>query len=75
MEGTDQVRDMLKSQLALIKPSNWAIAEGEDAAEANGVVEAWITFETDVARGFGHHPAEGRARLDFADDDGRVEGP
>ena len=54
MEGKEQVRDMLKSQLALIEPSNWAIAGGEEAAEANGVVEAWITFETNVARGFGH---------------------
>ena len=27
MEGKDQVRDMLKSQLALTEPSNWAIAE------------------------------------------------
>ena len=54
MEGKDQVRDMLKSQLALTKPSNWAIAKGEDATEANGIVEAWITFETNVARGFGH---------------------
>ena len=54
MEGKEQVRDMLKSQLALIEPSNWAIAGGEEAAEANGVAEAWITFETNVARGFGH---------------------
>ncbi len=54
MEGKEQVRDMLKSQLALTEPSNWAIAGGEEAAEANGVVEAWITFETNVARGFGH---------------------
>ena len=54
MEGKDQVRDMLTSQLALVKPSHWAIARGEDAVETNGIVEGWITFETDVARGFGH---------------------
>ena len=54
MEGKDQVRDMLKSQLALVKPSHWAIAEGEDAVKANGIVEGWLTFETEVARGFGH---------------------
>ena len=29
MEGRDQVRDMLQSQLAMVKPSNWALAEGE----------------------------------------------
>ena len=51
MEGKDQVRDMLQSQLALVKPSNWAIAGGEDAVQTNGVIEAWLTFETDVARG------------------------
>ena len=54
MEGKDQVRDMLKAQLALVKPCNWAIAHGEDAVETNGIVEGWLTFETDVARGFGH---------------------
>src|SRR4051812_27549480 len=54
MEGKDEVRDMLKSQLALTKPSHWAIAKGEDAVETNGVIEAWLTFDTDVARGLGH---------------------
>ncbi len=54
MEGRDQVRDMLKVRLADTKPSNWKIAEGEDASEADGVTESWIQFETEVARGFGH---------------------
>ena len=54
MEGRDQVRDMLKSQLAATKPSNWSLAEGEDATEADGLIEGWISFETNVARGFGH---------------------
>ncbi|MBM2712198.1 NAD(P)/FAD-dependent oxidoreductase [Mesorhizobium caraganae] len=54
MEGRDQVRDMLVSQLAKTKPSNWAIAKGEDASESDGVLDGWITFETEVARGFGH---------------------
>src|SRR5882724_9424788 len=54
MEGKDQVRDMLKVRLADTKPSNWRIAEGEDASEADGVTESWIQFETEVARGFGH---------------------
>ena len=53
MEGHDQVRDMLESQLPKTKPSNWSIADGEDATEANGLLEAWISFETDLARGFG----------------------
>ncbi|BCH16074.1 NAD(P)/FAD-dependent oxidoreductase [Mesorhizobium sp. L-2-11] len=54
MEGRDQVRDMLMSQLAKIKPSNWALATGEDVTESDGLLEGWISFETEVARGFGH---------------------
>src|SRR6201998_1875061 len=54
MEGKDQVRDMLKARLADTKPSNWKIADGEGASEADGITESWIQFETAVARGFGH---------------------
>ncbi|TPK70822.1 NAD(P)/FAD-dependent oxidoreductase [Mesorhizobium sp. B2-4-15] len=53
MEGQDQVRDMLKATLALTGPSDWKVAEGEEASEADGITTAWITFETKVARGFG----------------------
>ncbi len=51
-EGREQIADMLGTQLSLIKPSNWQI-DG-DATEAGGVTEAWITFETALARGKGH---------------------
>ena len=54
MEGRDQIRDMLKSQLQKVKPSHWALAEGEDASESDGLLEGWITFETEAARGYGH---------------------
>jgi putative flavoprotein involved in K+ transport len=54
MEGKEQVRDMLKARLADTKPSNWKIADGEDASEAGGITESWIQFETEAARGFGH---------------------
>src|SRR5258708_4284337 len=54
MEGREQVGDMLKARLADTKPSNWRIADGEDASEADGITESWIQFETGVARGFGH---------------------
>ncbi|RWM23369.1 MAG: NAD(P)/FAD-dependent oxidoreductase [Mesorhizobium sp.] len=54
MEGRDQVRDMLMNQLSKIKPSNWALAKGEDATDSDGLLEGWISFETEVARGFGH---------------------
>ena len=52
MEGRQQVREMLAARLADTAPSNWRL-EGE-ATEADGVVEAWLTFETGVARGRGH---------------------
>jgi putative flavoprotein involved in K+ transport len=54
MEGKDAIRDMLKTQLQSVKPSAWALAQGEDATEDEGVVSGWIVFETGVARGFGH---------------------
>ncbi|MCR9157188.1 MAG: NAD(P)/FAD-dependent oxidoreductase [Rhodobacteraceae bacterium] len=53
VEGKDQVEDMLKHQLATTKPHNWSIAEGEVVTEDGGIVTAWITFETEVARGYG----------------------
>ena len=53
MEGKPQVRDMLQSQLSAIKPTGWGLSEGETAAEEGGVTTAWITFETDVGRGYG----------------------
>ncbi|WP_089721010.1 NAD(P)/FAD-dependent oxidoreductase [Candidatus Entotheonella palauensis] len=52
LEGQDAIRDMLTATLAEVQPSQWQI-EGEGAS-ADGVTEAWITFETAVARGKGH---------------------
>ncbi|MEI5680971.1 MULTISPECIES: NAD(P)/FAD-dependent oxidoreductase [unclassified Mesorhizobium] len=54
MEGPDQVRQMLEEQLTATKPEKWALAEGEDVSEADGIIDGWITFETNVARGYGH---------------------
>jgi putative flavoprotein involved in K+ transport len=51
-EGPDAIRAMLKARLADTKPAAFAI-EGE-ATQADGVTEAWFTFETAVARGRGH---------------------
>ena len=53
MEGRDQVRDMLAHCLKRAKPSDWRVAEGETATEADGVLESWISFETEIARGYG----------------------
>ncbi len=52
MEGRDAIRAMLEARLADVQPSHWQL-EGE-AAEADGVTDAWFTFETGVARGRGH---------------------
>ena len=53
VEGPSGVEDMLKHQLATTKPTNWQLAEGEVPTEEGGVTTAWITFETEVARGYG----------------------
>jgi len=53
MEGRAQVKDMLQARLAEVKPTNWKVAEGEDATDSDGLMESWISFETDVARGYG----------------------
>src|SRR5262245_31471625 len=53
MEGRDQVRDMLAHCLKLVKPHDWRIAEGQIPTEADGVLEASISFETEIARGYG----------------------
>ncbi len=51
-EGPDAIRKMLQARLADVKPSNFQV-EGQ-ATEADGVIDAWCTFETAVARGRGH---------------------
>jgi len=51
-EGRPAIQAMLEETLARVKPRNWRL-EGE-ATETGGITEAWITFETEVARGKGH---------------------
>ena len=53
MEGKDQVADMLRQQLDATQPASWRVAEGETPTDEGGIVTAWITFETALARGFG----------------------
>ena len=52
LEGRDQIEAMLKATLTETQPRGWQL-EGE-ATEADGVTDAWFTFETGVARGRGH---------------------
>jgi putative flavoprotein involved in K+ transport len=51
-EGPPAIRTMLQARLADVRPSAFVV-EG-DATEAGGVIDAWFTFETAVARGRGH---------------------
>ena len=51
-EGSDAIGTMLRARLGDVKPTAFAI-EGEPT-EAGGVIDAWFTFETAVARGRGH---------------------
>ena len=54
MEGHHQVRDMLKSQLASIKPGRFRQDDKELASHNDGITDGWFEFETAVARGYGH---------------------
>ena len=51
-EGPAAISAMLAARLADTRPSAFAV-EGQ-ATEADGVVDAWFTFETATARGRGH---------------------
>ena len=51
-EGHGAIRDMLAARQAETAASNFQL-EGE-ATEADGVTDAWFTFETQVSRGRGH---------------------
>jgi putative flavoprotein involved in K+ transport len=52
-EGTAAITEMLGATLPRVRPGHWRIADGEEPAEAGGVIEAWIEFETSVGRGSG----------------------
>ncbi|TQJ58013.1 putative flavoprotein involved in K+ transport [Arthrobacter sp. SLBN-83] len=52
LEGKADIRRMLEATLDRVQPSNWALAEDATGDAQN--VEAWITFETGAARGYGH---------------------
>lgn len=52
MEGRAAIAEMLAACGSRTKPSNWKIEE--TPAEADGIIESWLTFETEVSRGRGH---------------------
>jgi putative flavoprotein involved in K+ transport len=51
LEGPEEIRAMLESQLPHVQPSGWRATE--PPSEADGITEAWIAFETAVGRGTG----------------------
>ena len=57
MEGREAIGDMAAVCLPSTHPRNFAI-DG-DVTEADGVVEAWLAFETDAARGIGQVRLQG----------------
>ncbi len=54
LEGKDQIRDMLAAQNAAIRPSRFEPDEAAGASNTAGVIEGWFSFETELARGYGH---------------------
>jgi putative flavoprotein involved in K+ transport len=54
LEGPEQVRAMLKAQLAATAPRNFRQDPNEQASDGDGVTDGWFEFETGVARGYGH---------------------
>ena len=52
VEGRDGVRELLDATLESTAPRGFTVTE--PAAQADGVTEAWIAFETAVGRGRGH---------------------
>jgi putative flavoprotein involved in K+ transport len=48
------ISEMLAETLPRVRPGNWRITEGEEPTDTDGVVEAWIEFETAAGRGCGH---------------------
>ncbi len=52
VEGPAGVADMLRATLDATDPTGFAVVE--EPAEAGGVTDAWLEFETAVGRGHGH---------------------
>jgi putative flavoprotein involved in K+ transport len=52
VEGPAGVRELLEGTLATARPTGWRTSE--EPAEADGITEAWIEFETAAGRGRGH---------------------
>ncbi len=52
LAGRSAISEMIAATMATAAPSNWRVEQ--DATETDGVVEAWITFDTKEATGRGY---------------------
>ena len=52
MEGRPAIREMLDACGSGVAACNWKVESAP--TEANGLIEAWLTFDTKVGRGTGH---------------------
>jgi putative flavoprotein involved in K+ transport len=52
VEGRDGIADMLRSTLDHTNPTQFALAD--EPTESDGVIEAWLRFETATGRGTAH---------------------
>jgi putative flavoprotein involved in K+ transport len=52
LEGRDAISHMVAATIDNIGPCNWQVED--NATQTEGVIEAWITFNTSVARGRAH---------------------
>ncbi len=53
LEGKAQILEMLEHQGKLIEATKWALDPRETVTADDGVLTAWLTFETKLARGSG----------------------
>ncbi|MFC3057474.1 NAD(P)/FAD-dependent oxidoreductase [Paenirhodobacter populi] len=53
-EGRTAIRDMADAQLPAIRPRSLRLNLSEPITSTDGVVEGWLTFETETGRGVGH---------------------
>ena len=54
LEGPEQIRAMLDSQLAVQRPRGFRLDPAETPTESGGVTEGWIEFDTETGRGYGY---------------------
>jgi putative flavoprotein involved in K+ transport len=53
LEGRPAIAEMVAATASSAEPYGMKITDGEQPAEADGVIEAWIDFETAAGRGHG----------------------